>query len=268
MGRIVTPAQESSFKLGQLVFGAAGASPVAGGALAEFALVGVNAAAALPEGVDIIDAATVGVAGLTAYQSIVPKVKEGDRIFINGGSGGTGVFGIQFAKAVGCHVTTTCSTPNVEFCKGLGADKVVDYKKGSVLDALKEAGYKFDHVVDNVGADKELYWHCQDFMKPGAVYVMVGGSPSLDSIKDVIKRKLLPGFLGGFKGKMEGFWPEPKVKDLETIGDWMKEGKVKAVIDENFKFEDAVQAFQKLKTGRARGKIVIDVMSETYKNKS
>jgi len=133
VGRIVTSAQGSSLKPGQLAFGAAGASPIAGGALAEFALVGVNAAVALPEGVDPIDVATVGVAGLTAYQSIVPKVKEGDRIFINGGSGGTGVFGIQFAKAVGCHVTTTCSTPNVEFCKSLGADEVVDYKRGSVL---------------------------------------------------------------------------------------------------------------------------------------
>jgi len=87
----------------------------------------------------------------------------------------------------------------------------------------------------------------------------------LDGIRDSMKRKLLPGFLGGFKGSMEGFWPEPKVDDLKIIGEWMKEGKVKAVIDEKFKFEDVVQAFRKLKTGRARVKIVIDIASESNK---
>lgn len=99
-----------------------------------------------------------GVAGLTAYQSIVPRVKQGDRVFINGGSGGVGCFGIQLAKVVGCHVTTSCSERNVELCRRLGADGVVDYTKVSVADALKEKGWKFDHVVDNVGTNEELIW--------------------------------------------------------------------------------------------------------------
>ena len=267
-GSIVRPAPGSPFKAGQLVFGVSGSSPLAGGALSEFSVSGTNSTVALPDNVDPIDAATVGVAALTAYQSIVPRVKKGDKIFVNGGSGGTGVFGIQFAKAMGCHVTTTCSTTNVDFCKSLGADKVVDYRKESVIKALKASGHKFDHAVDNVGTNKEVIWHCHEFMQPGAVYVLVGGEPTLGSLTDTLKRKIWPGFLGGLKGNVVGFWPQQKSEDLQQIGEWMNTGKVKAVIDQKFLFEQAPQAFEKLKTGRAKGKIVIDVASETYKKAS
>ena len=264
-GSIVTPAPGSSLKPGQLVFGVAGTSPVAAGALREFAVASMKGTVALPEGVDPIHGATVGVAGLTAYQSIIPHVKTGDKIFINGGSGGTGVFGIQFAKAAGCHVTTTCSTPNVELCKSLGADRVVDYTKEGVLEALRASGHKFDHAVDNVGKDKEILWQSHTFMRPGGAMIAVAGEPSFKELADSLKRKLLPSFLGGIKGKVEGFWPEPKQEDLTQIGEWIKIGKVKPIIDQKYSFEDAVKAFEKLKTGRAKGKIVIDVASETYK---
>lgn len=261
-GSIVTPADGSALKPGQLVFGACGSSPLAGGALSEFAIAKISNVVALPDGVSIIDAATIGVAGMTAYQSIVPRVKKGDKVFINGGSGGTGVFGIQFAKAVGCHVTTTCSTTNVELCKSLGADEVVDYKKQSVIEALTTSEHRFDHAVDNIGKDKELYWRSHEYMWPGAACVLVGGEPSFAGIGDLLKRKVVPGFLGGIKGKVEGFWPQPKLKDFEQIVNWMKEGKVRAVIDQKFPFEEAPKAFEKLKTGRAKGKIVVEVVSE------
>lgn len=91
----------------------------------------------MPDGLDPLNAATIPVAGLTAYQSIVPYVKKGDKIFVNGGSGGTGIFSLQIAKAVGCYIVTTCSTPNVELCKKLGADEVIDYRKQGVYDALE-----------------------------------------------------------------------------------------------------------------------------------
>lgn len=264
-GCVVTPATGSALQGGQLVFGVAGTTPVAAGALKEFALVEKDTAVALPEGVDPVDAATIGVAGLSAYQSIVPHVKDGDSVFINGGSGGTGAFGIQIAKAVGCRVTTTCSTANVELCQSLGADQVIDYKKQNILEALKASGVKVDHVVDNVGVDSKLYWKCHEFTKPGAVYVMVGGTPSLGLIVNSLKRQLWPGFLGGGKRKIMGFFAQPSREQLERIGAWMKEGKVKALIDEKFLFEDAPKAFHKLKTGRAKGKIVVDVASQTYR---
>ncbi|KAL8809931.1 MAG: hypothetical protein Q9200_002986, partial [Gallowayella weberi] len=266
-GSIVRPASGSPLKAGQLIFGACGTSPIAGGALREFSVSGVKSAVVIPEGVDPVDAATVGVAGLTAYQSIVPHVKSGDKIFINGGSGGTGVFGIQFAKAVGCHVTTTCSTANVDFCKQLGADEVVDYKKEKVLDVLllKAKEHKFDHAVDNVGSDEQLTQHCHEFMQSSGTMVIVGGEPSWKAVTQILKRKVLPGFLGGVKGNVVGFWPDQNPEDLQRIGEWMKEGKVKAVVDTRFPFEDVPKAFEKLKTGRARGKIVVDVASENFK---
>ena len=264
-GCIVTPAAGSSLKRGELVYGTAGTSPVAGGALSEFTLVEKDNAAVLPDGVDSTDAATIGVAGLTAYQSIEQYVKKGDKVFINGGSGGTGVFGIQIAKALGCQVTTTCSTANVEFCKSLHADEVVDYKKQSVVEALKASGQKFDHVVDNVGADSNLYWRCHEYTKPGAVYLMVGGTPSLGFAVEMSKMILLPGVLGGGKRKFAGYFTKSKIDDLKQLGTWMKEGKIKPIIDEKFSFEQAPKAFEKLKTGRTRGKIVVDVASKTYK---
>lgn len=273
-GRIITPATATGdsappLKPGQLIFGGCGTSVIAGGALAEYAIVEQENAVALPDGIDPLDAATLAVAGLTAYQSIVPRVKRGDRVFINGGSGGTGTFGIQFAKAVGCHVTATCSTGNVELCRSLGADEVVDYKKvgeKGVVEALKALsvgadGQKrlFDHAVDNVSTDKELYWRAHEFLKPGAAYVLVGGSPAFSFVTDLLKRKLLPGFLGGIKAKVEGFWPDTRPEDLLQIAKWIKDGKVRTVIDQKFGFEEAPRAFEKLKTGRARGKIVVDV---------
>ena len=263
VGSIVTPAADSTLKAGQALFGMAGSSPLAGGSLAEFNVCSIRQSATLPDGVKPIDAASIGVAGVTAYQSIVPRVKEGDKVFINGGSGGTGVWGIQFAKAKGCHVTTSCSTKNVELCKSLGADRVLDYKKENILDVLKNSGYKYDHAVDNVAADKELIWKNHEFMKPGATYVAVGGSATLDNLVDTIKRKVLPGFLGGLKGKVEDFWPVPKPQDLEQMAEWLRIGQVKNVLDSRFSFDQAPQALEKMKTGRAVGKIVIDVSSET-----
>ena len=264
-GTIVKPAQGSPFKPGQLVFGCSGASgPLAGGALREYSTTGKESTVAIPQNVNPIDASTVGVAALTAYQSLVPHIKKNDRVFINGGSGGTGIFGLQFAKVVGCHITTTCSTPNVELCKSLGADRVIDYKKENVLEALKNSGFKFDHAVDNVGTQHELIWHCHEFMKPDGKYVTVGGEPTLDGLGDMLKQKLLPGFLGGVKGNVEGFWPVQKADDFARIAEWMAKGQVKTIIDERFRFEDAPKAFEKLKTGRARGKIVVDVAAEKY----
>jgi NADPH:quinone reductase-like Zn-dependent oxidoreductase len=264
-GCIVTPAPGSTLKPGQVVFGVTAKLPFTGGALAEFSAAEAGNATVLPEGVSPIDAASIGVAGISAYQSIVPHVKKGDKIFINGGSGGVGVFGIQIAKAVGCYVTTSCSTANVELCRSLGADEVVDYKKGNVVEALKASEHKFDFVVDNVNSDMDLYWRCHEYTTPEAQYVMVGGGQGLAAGLERLKAKILPAFLGGGKRRYSGFWPAAKLEDLRQIGEWMKEGKVKAVIDERFGFKGASEAFAKLKTGRARGKIVVDVASETYK---
>jgi NADPH:quinone reductase-like Zn-dependent oxidoreductase len=257
VGRMVTPAAGSNLKPGELVFGFGSTSPFAGGCLKEYHAVPTIGTLPVPKGVEPLDAATIGVCGLTAYQSIIPHIKEGSRVFINGGSGGTGVFGIQIAKAAGCHVTTCCSTANVELCKSLGADEVIDYKKESVLEALKKQN-PFDHVVDNVGHDYNLYWKAHEYSTSSAIFLEVAGALTLSSFMFVLKAKLLPGFLGGGKRPFVTIFAECKTDQLKQVGDWMAAGKVRAVIDETFSFERAPEAFKKQKTGRAKGKILVE----------
>ena len=117
-GRVISTGSKTKVKPGQVVFGRLD-GPTKFGTLAECIVTKQDGAVPLPEGIDPDHGAAIGTAGITAYQSIVPFAKAGDKIFINGGSGGTGTFGIQIAKAIGCHVTTSCSTPNVQFCKDL-----------------------------------------------------------------------------------------------------------------------------------------------------
>jgi NADPH:quinone reductase-like Zn-dependent oxidoreductase len=278
VGHMVKPAASSSLKPDQLVFGFGAASPFAGGCLREYTAMPTVGTLALPTGVDPIDAATIGmtllgiilsetlanynqrylgVAGLTAYQSILPHVKAGSRVFLNGGSGGVGCFGIQIAKNAGCHVTTCCSTANVELCKSLGADEVIDYKKESVLDALKKMK-PFDHVVDNVCSDHDLYWKAHEYTTSSAIFLEVAGAPTLSYAAFSTKAKLWPSFLGGGKRKFQTIFAMPKPEQLQDLVDWMAEGKVKAVIDSKFTFEQAPNAVRRMKTGRARGKIVVE----------
>lgn len=253
-GIIVKPAQGSTLKPGDKVFGCGG-TVYEGGCLAEYAVAGDNAVIAVPNGLSLEHASTVGVAGWTAYQTIVPfKPKE---LFINGGSGGCGVFGIQIAKAIGSNVTVTCSQRNVELCTSLGADKVVDYTKGNLTDAL--AGNRFDHMVDNVVSDPKVYFKAQNYSVPGAHYVLVAGVLSLKYMYQTTMMKFWPGLLGGGKRPIQGFFAKPDTTQLEQIAQWMVEGKIKPVVDERFAFENAPQAYRKLKTNRARGKIVVEV---------
>lgn len=253
-GTIVKPAEGSKLKAGDKVFGC-GPSPFAGGMLADYAVAGTDSTVKVPEGLSMLDASTIGVAGITAYQCMEPHNPK--KVFINGGSGGTGLFGIQIAKALGYQVVVTCSGRNVELCKGMGADEVVDYTKGDVPTALK--GKDFDLVVDNVCTDMNLFRKADQYTVPNTKYIVVAGEPSLRFMINNVERALRPGFLGGGKRKGQGIFAKINADTLEKIGKWMVEGKVKAVIDEKFAFDAAPAAFAKLKTSRARGKIVIAV---------
>ncbi|KAJ9607181.1 hypothetical protein H2200_008253 [Cladophialophora chaetospira] len=262
-GRVAAAGNETGLKNGQLVFGRLD-GPTQFGTLAEYTVAPKPGVAPLPEGLDPKDAACAGTAGLTAYQCIVPNIKRnaGDRVFINGGSGGTGTFGIQIAKAVGCYVTTSCSARNVELCKALGADEVIDYTKDDVVEAVKksaENGGKFDLIVDNVGNSGKLYWQCHHFTSQQAKYVQVGAPASAYSALDMAMKFLWPGLIGGGKRQFQFWQVSSKPEQLEEIGRWMAEGKVKAVVEEVFSMQDARKAFEKLRTGRTKGKVVVVV---------
>ncbi|KAL2036644.1 hypothetical protein N7G274_010594 [Stereocaulon virgatum] len=246
---------------GRLVFGRLD-NPTKFGTLAEYVIVSRNGCVPLPEGVSPEDAACIGTAGLTAYQSLVPYLKSGNRVFVNGGSGGTGVFMIQIAKLLGCYVITSCSGVNVELCKSLGADEVIDYKRSNVVTALKEMEY-VDHIVDNVGTPRELYWKAHEFSRKGTTFVQVGTSPSFATVYEILCRMLWPAILRGGKRRFQLLIVKTEPEGLGKIAAWIQQGKLKAVIDEVFEMEDngPVRAFEKLKTGRARGKMIVRVAS-------
>lgn len=185
-GRVTSTGSSNPFKHGALVFGRLH-KPQKHGALGEYVVASSDEVVPLPQDVSVEDAACVGTAGLIAYQSIVPHVKQGDNVFINGGSGGTGTFGIQVAKQMGCWVTTTASSANVGLCKELGADEVINYKKEDVLGVLKATGRTYQLVVDNVGAFPRLWTHMEQYTSPGAPFVQVGLPMSLWSIIGIAK---------------------------------------------------------------------------------
>ncbi|KAJ5063556.1 PhoD-like phosphatase-domain-containing protein [Bipolaris maydis] len=255
------------FQIGEFVFGAK-VGALTGGTLAQYVVVERTMLAVLPEGVKVEEAAGVGIVGLTEYQALVPNVKSGDKVFINGGSGGTGVFGIQIAKALGCHVTTSCSTLNIEFCKSLGADEVIDYKTTDIIEALSAKGQVFSTVVDNVGAPDNLYKASSAFLLPKGKFVQVGMQPSLGGAKTLVGNMLLPSFLGGGKSSFQLIMAKPSAEQLRHMSEWLKQGSLKPIVDTVFEWEDAPKAFEKLKTGRAKGKIVIRVPQDRSKEKA
>ncbi|RMZ79624.1 hypothetical protein DV737_g3338, partial [Chaetothyriales sp. CBS 132003] len=183
-------------------------TPTKYGTCAEFTLhTGEHGIAKVPDGYlpltsqgrSLDELAGVGIAGLTALHALkradLPynrsKGKEtrgGGKLFINGGSGGTGTFAVQMAKAMGCDtVVASCSAANSELVKSLGADEVIDYRSQDVVDSLKQwskrnGGQQFDAIIDNVGNNADIYWNCHEYLKSsGGIYIGVAVEFSSDT---------------------------------------------------------------------------------------
>ncbi|KAF3000542.1 zinc ion binding [Neopestalotiopsis sp. 37M] len=253
----VVAAHESitTLREGDSVFGAF-ASANQFGSLAEFIVISTQECTRLPDGVEIDQAAAVGCAGTTAFQSVpTDLLKEPEvKMLINGGSGGVGTFAIQFAKAQSAEVVTTCSAANVQLCRDLGADRVIDYTADNVTATLAREGCTFDLIIDNVG-DPNFYDKSISLLRKGGTFMQVG-VPSLNAT-NVLKsfgRMILPGSYTYRFIQMKN-----SSMFFSQIGQWMAEGKVRAVIGEQFDFEQVPQAYAKLRTGRAKGKIIIHV---------
>ncbi|KAL3965295.1 hypothetical protein ACCO45_002299 [Purpureocillium lilacinum] len=233
------------------------------GSLAEYAILKPDEWAKLPEQAakdpDTLRAAAgAPTTALTAYQTIHPYVKPGARVFINGGSGGTGTFGIQIAKLLGCSVTVTCSTAKAELCTSLGADALIDYTKTDVKAELARLGPVFDLAVDNVGVSPPyLHAASASFLKPAAPYVFVGGEVSLASTANMANALLRPAFLGGGKNKVVPYLTRNSHEDLAQIAGWIGEGKLRTVVDSEFKFEDVPKAYERVKKGSSAGKVIV-----------
>ncbi|UNI17104.1 NADPH:quinone reductase [Purpureocillium takamizusanense] len=234
----------------------------ADGALSEFVVAGHDEYAPLAADTDLDQASGLGVAALTAYQTITPHVKAGHRVFLNGGSGGTGSYGIQVAKILGCHVTVTCSPGKVDLCKALGADETIDYRNADVIEALKASG-PYDLVVDLVGnSPPNLYVASSAFMTPSGKFVWVADSASMKNLPRLIEAYVRPSFLGGGRNRLLMYLTYTKRQDLEQLAQWLVQGKLRTAVDSTDAFEDAKKAFRRLATGSAAGKVIVHVSTK------
>ncbi|KAF5020980.1 hypothetical protein F66182_6992 [Fusarium sp. NRRL 66182] len=252
--------QVTSLKQGDRVLGRVDTQKGSAGSMAEYTKTDIEGCVKIPDGIDFDQAAGVGTAGTTAYESLVLNSKPGDSIFINGGTGGVGTYAIQFAKAHGCKVTVSCSTTKIDLVKGLGADEVIDYRTEDLISVLKAKGNVFDLVVDYAYKEETHLYKASDyFLKSKGTFVMVPGGVSGSLIKTIGKNTLCPSILGGGKAKFKAYFARSSRAALQQISDWMAEGKVRTVIDSTLEFGEMPQAIEKIKSGRSTGKVIVHV---------
>jgi NADPH:quinone reductase-like Zn-dependent oxidoreductase len=180
------------------------------------------------------------------------KLQPGQRVLINGASGGVGTFAVQIAKSFGAHVTGVCSTRNVERVRSLGADQVIDYTK----EDFTKAGQRYDVILDNVG--NHSLSACRRVLTPRGRYVMVGGPKGrwVAPLDRALAAKVYSWFVSQDIGM---FMARMNKEDLSGLRDLMEAGKVTPAIDRTYTLSMVPEAIRYLETGHARGKVVITV---------
>ena len=242
----------TQFKPGDEVFGGRG------GAFGEYVCPRATRAVALkPSNVTFEQAASVNIAGITALQGLRDKgkVQPGQKVLINGASGGVGTFAVQIAKSFGADVTGVCSTRNVDLVRSLGADHVIDYTK----EDFAKGEQRYDVILDNV--PNHSLSECRQILNPNGKYVMIGGGGPNDNrwigpFGRVIHTLILSPFINQKMGMMMA---DANQNDLTILGDMMQSGKLKPVIDRTYKLDQVPDAIRYLEEGHARGKVVINV---------
>jgi NADPH:quinone reductase-like Zn-dependent oxidoreductase len=238
------------FKPGDDVFGGRT------GAFAEYVTIReVRALALKPANMTFGQAAAVPIAGITALQALRDegRIQPGQKVLINGASGGVGTFAVQIAKSLGAEVTGVCSTKNVQMVRSIGADHVIDYTK----EDFTKSGQRYDLILDNVGSHSLLEY--RRVMNPKAILVIVGGPSDgrwIAPMDTLLRAKLLSPFVSQ---KVGFFMAELNQKDLTVLGDLMQSGKVTPVIDRQYKLSEVPEAIRYLEEGHARGKVVINL---------
>lgn len=214
------------------------------GAIAEFARVKASELAHKPESLSHVEAASVPLAGLTAWQALITrgKLKAGEKVLIHAGSGGVGTFAIQIAKHLGAHIATTCSGRNADLVRSLGADVVIDYKTEIFDEQLSD----YDLVFDMLGGD--VLNRSFRVLKRGGMMVSIKGQDT---------EELAPKFGVRF----DGFLMDPDGAMLGELGRLIDAGAVKPVVGRTFPMEQSAAAYEELANGHTAGKIVVTVGS-------
>jgi NADPH:quinone reductase-like Zn-dependent oxidoreductase len=240
VGRNVT-----QFRPGDEVFGEL--SRCGFGAYAEFAAAPEKALALKPANLSFEEAATIPTAGCTALQGLRKgRIQRGQRVLINGASGGVGTFAVQIAKTSGTEVTAVCSTRNVDMMRSIGADHVLDYSK----DDFAALGQRYDLILAANG--NRSIWDYKRALSAHGSYVMSGGSN-----RQLAEALLFGPLLSMGRQKFGNLLVKPNQADLMVLKELCETGKVRPVIDRRFQLSEVPAAVRYVEDGHARGKVAI-----------
>ena len=221
------------------------------GSFAEYVSAPESVFALKPTNLSFDEAAAVPMAGVTALQGLRDegKIHPGQKVLINGASGGVGTFAVQIAKSFGAEVTAVCSTRNVEQARSLGADQVIDYTR----EDFTQSGQHYDLILAANGYHSLSAY--KRALTPKGLYVMAGGSQA-----QIFEAMLLGLLMSKASGKkMGGVSAKPNQEDLVFMKGLLEAGKVVPVIERRYPLSKTAEALRYLGEGHARGKIVIHV---------
>ena len=239
---------------GDEVYGETGTTD---GAFAEYVCAPAGQVAPKPAGLTFEQASALPLAGCTALQGLrdVASVQPGQRLLINGASGGVGTLAVQIGKALGANVTAVCSTRNVELVRSLGADAVVDY----TTEDIASAGQRFDVVLDLVG-NRSLRELRRVLTEHGTLVLAGGGVFDGGSLVGPMGLIIGGGLVGRVvRQRIQPFTATPTTERLTALGRLTESGQVRPVIDRTYSLAEVPTALRYLETEHARAKVVVTV---------
>lgn len=250
-GRVEAVGQDvTQFQPGDEVFGEGV------GGFAEYACAAERILVHKPANLSFEEAAAVPVVGFTALQGLrhAGEIQPGQKVLVNGASGGVGTFAVQLAKSFGAEVTGVCSTRNLEMVRSIGADHAIDYTK----EDFTRNGQQYDVIYDAIGNRSVADY--RRALKPQGNCVIAG----FTTIPRMISHMILGAWVSRTGNKKIGMMgvAQPNKKDLLFISELLETGKVVPVIDKRYPLEETVAAIRYLETGRARGKVIITVENQ------
>lgn len=238
VGRNVT-----QFKPGDEVFG------VARGAFAEYVCAIEDKLALKPANISFEEAAAVPVAAITALQGLrMGRISPGQKVLVDGASGGVGTFAIQIAKSFGAEVTAVCSTTRMDTARSIGADHCIDYTR----EDFTRSGQRYNLILA-ANARHSIFAY-RRALRPNGIYVMAGAGGA-QMIQGMLLGPLL-SLIG--RKKMRFFMAKANKKDLDLLKDLLESGKIVSVIDRRYALAEVAEAFRYMEEGHARGKVVIN----------
>ena len=214
------------------------------GSYAEYIEVKANEVALMPKSITYDEAATIPLAGITAWETLInkAKIKKNQRVLILAASGGVGSLAVQIAKSRGCYVIGTTSNINVEFVKSLGANEVIDYMSQDFSERLRD----IDVVLDTIGG--AIQEKAFKVLKRGGILVSIAGKPD----EEIAKR---------YGVRCDSVFVGPNAHILNELRTLIDKGQVRPTVDRVFHLEEVKQAQNYSQSGKARGKIVLEIAS-------